>query len=183
MFNKTKSSVQHHICEAACTEDGVQYPLKITEQPLRDATLVWGTGRVEPPFNALMCKFGGNVNRIPFFDTFTELFLRSNEVLTIMRTNHSSCTATGDEPLHSNYSGTIIHGREDFNMDNTSSQTSGEKSPPLLGSPTNSDVEMAEVINPGVGKGRRLVCGSLLWEVCHDRLNGCCTELSTQDAV
>ena len=56
-------------------------------------------------------------------------------------------------------------------MDRTSSETSEEKSPLLLGSPTNCDVECAEVINPGVGKGRRLVCESLLWEVCHDRLN------------
>ena len=58
-----------------------------------------------------------------------------------------------------------------------------EKSPPLLSSPTNGDVEWAEVIKPGIGKGRRLVCESFLWDVVHDRLNGCCTELSTQDAV
>ena len=50
-------------------------------------------------------------------------------------------------------------------MDSTSSEKSEEKSPPLLGSPTNCDVEWAEVINPGVGKRRRLVCESLLWEV------------------
>ena len=43
-------------------------------------------------------------------------------------------------------------------MDSTSShsQTSKEKSPPLLGSPTNGNVEWAEVINSGVGKGRSL---------------------------
>ena len=78
---------------------------------------------------------------------------------------------------------TSVHGRYDFNLDSTRSQTSGEKSPFVLGSPTNGDVEEAEVINPGLGKGRRLVCESLLWEVCHDWLNDCCTELSTQDAV
>ena len=70
----------------------------------------------------------------------------------------------GDEPLHSHYTGTTVHGRNNFNMDGTSSETSEEKSPPHLGSPTNCDVEWAEVINPGVGKGRRLVCESLLWE-------------------
>ena len=68
----------------------------------------------------------------------------------------------GDEPLHSYHKGTSVHGRDDFNMDSTSSETSEEKSPPLLGSPTNCDVERAEVINPCVGKGRRLVCESLL---------------------
>ena len=36
-------------------------------------------------------------------------------------------------------------------------KTSEEKSQPLPGSPTNSDVERAEVINSGVGKERRLV--------------------------
>ena len=144
---------------------------------------MWRTGWIEPPLNALMCKFGGNVKRIPFFHTFTELFLRSNQVRNIIRSNHSRRTPTGDEPLHSYYTRTSVHGRDDFNVDSTSSETSEEKSPPLLGSPTNCDVEWAEVINPGVGKGRRLVCESLLWEVCHDRLNGCCTELSTQDAV
>ena len=61
--------VQHLICEAARTKDGVQYPLKTTDQPLPDATLVWRTGRIGPPLNALMCKFGGNVKRIPFFVT------------------------------------------------------------------------------------------------------------------
>ena len=171
------------ICEATCTEDGVQYPLKTTDQPLPDATLVWRTERIEPPLNALICKFGGNVRRIQFFDAFTELFLRSDEVRTIIRPNHSRRTATGDEPRHSHYTATSVHGRDNFNMDSTSSQTSEQKSPALLGGPTNGDVEWAEVINHGVGKGRRLVCESLLWEVYHDRLNGCCTELSTQDAV
>ena len=110
-----------------------------------------------------------------FFDTFTERFLRYNEVRNIIRPNHSRRIATGDDPLRSHYTGTSVHERNDFNMDSTSSQTSEEKSPPLLDSPTNGDVEWAEAINPGVGKGRRLVCKYFLWEVCHDRLNGCCT--------
>ena len=130
-----------------------------------------------------MCKFGGNHKRIPFFDTFKALRLRSNDARTIIRPNHSMRTPTGDEPLHSLYTGTSVHGRDDFDMDSRSSHTGEEESPPLLGSPTNSDVEWAGTINPGVGKGRRLVCESLLWEVCHDRLSGCCMELSTQDAV
>ena len=106
-----------------------------------------------------------------------------NEVGTIIRPNHSRSTPTGDEPLHSHYTRTSVHGRDNFNMDSTSRETSEKKSPPLLGSPTNGDVEWDEVINPGVGKRRRLVCESLLWEFCHDRCNGGCTELSTQDAV
>ena len=57
-------------------------------------------------------------------------------------------TPMGDEPLHSHYAGTGVHGRDNFNMDGPSSQTSEEKSPPLLGSPTNGDVEWAEVIDP-----------------------------------
>ena len=63
-----------------------------------------------------------------------------------------------------------------------SRQTSEEKLTPLLGSPANGDVEWAKVINRGVGKGRRLVCEPL-WEVSYDRLNGCRTEFSAQDAV
>ena len=153
-----------------------------TDQLLPGATLMRRTWRVEPPLNALMCNFRGDVEHVSFSNTFTELFLRSNEVHTIIRPNHSRSSPTGDQPLHSHYTGTSFHGRDDFNMDSTSSETSEETSPPLLDSPTNGDVEWAEVINPGVGKGRRLVCGFLIWEVCHDRLNGCFTELSTQDA-
>ena len=67
------------------------------------------------------------------------------------------CTPSGDEPLHSHYTGTSVHGRENFNMDSTSSETKEGKSPPLLGSPTSCDVEWAEVINPGVDKRRTLV--------------------------
>ena len=92
-------------------------------------------------------------------------------------------TPMGDEPLHSPYTGTSVHGWDDFNLESTSSETSEQKSPPLLGSPTNCDVEWTEVINTGLGEEKRLVCESLLWEVGHDRLNGCCTELSAQDAV
>ena len=143
-----KSSVQHLICEAAYTEDGVQYPLKTTDQPLPDATLVRRTGWIEPPLNALMFNFGGDVNLIPFFDTFTELFLRSDKVRTIIRPDHSGrTTPTGNKPLLSHYTGTCVHGRNDFNIDITSSQTSEVKSPPLLGGPTNGDIEWAEVIN------------------------------------
>ena len=180
MFNETKSSVQHLICGV---QDGVQYPLKTTDQLLPDTTLVRRTGWIELPVNALMCKFGDDANRIPFLDTFTELFLRSDKFRTIIWPNHSGHTPTKDEPLHSHDTGTGVHGRNEFNMDSTSSQTSEEESPPLLGSPKNGDVEWDEVINPCVGKGRRLVCESLYWEVCHDRLNGCCTELSTQKAL
>ena len=64
-------------------------------------------------------------------------------------------------------------------MDSTCSETSEEKCPPLLGSPTNCDVEWADVITPGVGKLRRLVCESLFGEIYHDRLNACYMELST----
>ena len=160
---RDKRRVQHLICEAACTEYGVQYPLKTTDPPFPDITLVQSTGRIETPSNAPMCKFGGDVNRIPFFDTFTELFLRSDKIRTIIWPNHSGRTPRGEEPLHSHYKGTSVHGRNNFNMDSTSSQTSEKKSPPLLGNPANGDVEWAEVISPGVGKGRRLVCESLLF--------------------
>ena len=131
----------------------------------------------------LCALFGGNVKGIPFIHTFMEFFLRSNEVRTIIRPNHSRHTPTGDEPLHSHYTGSSVLGRDNFNMNSTSSETSEAKSAPLLSSPTNCDVEWAEVINPGIGKGSRLLCESLLWEFCHDRLNGCCTNLSTPDAV
>ena len=114
---------------------------------------MWRTGWIEPPLNALIGKFGSDDKRISFFDTFTELFLRSNEVRTVIRPNHSRSTPTGDKPLNSHYTGTSVHGRDNFNMDSTSSETSAEKFPPLLGSPTNCDVEWAKVINHGVGKG------------------------------
>ena len=144
-----KSSVQHLICKATCTEDGVQFPLKTTDQPLPDANLVRRTGQIEPPNNALMCMFGGDVNRTSFFDKFTEVFLRSDKVRTIIWPNHSGRNPTGDEPLYSHYTGSSVHGRNDFNVDSTSSQTSEEKSSRLLVSPTNADVECTEVINPG----------------------------------
>ena len=130
-----------------------------------------------------MFNFRGDVERVPFFNTFAELILRSTEVRIIIRPNHSRSTPTGGESLPSHYKGTSVHERDNFNKDSTSSETGEERSPLLVGIPTSGDVEWAEVINPGVGKGRRLVSESLLWEVCHDRLNGCCTELSTQDAV
>ena len=171
------------VCEATGTEDGVQYPLKTRDRTLPDANLVWRAWRVEPPLNALMCNFRGDVERVPFFNIFTELFYRFNEIRTVIRPNHRRRTPTGDKPLHSIFTGTSVHGWNDFNMDITSFQTSEEKSPPLLDSLTNGDVEWAELINPIVGKGRRLGCKSLLLEVCHDCLNGCCTEFSRQDAV
>ena len=65
-----------------------------------------------------------------------------------------------DKPLESHITGTSVYGRNGFNMDSTSCQTSEEKSPPLFGSPINIDVEWAKVINPGVGKGGRLVGAS-----------------------
>ena len=109
-----------------------------------------------------MCKFLGDIERVPFLNTFTEPFLRSNEVRTIIRTNDGRSTPTEDESLHFHYTGTSVHGRNDFNMESTGSQTIEEKSPPLVGGSTNSDVEWSEVINPGVGKGRKLLCESLL---------------------
>ena len=56
MFDETENSVQKFVSEATSTEDGVNYSLKSTYQHLPDATLVWRTGRVEPPLNAFMGK-------------------------------------------------------------------------------------------------------------------------------
>ena len=59
----------------------------------------------------------------------------------------------GDGPLHSYYIGTGVHGRNDFNMNITSSQTSEDKSPPVLGSPKDGEVECSQVFNSAVVKG------------------------------
>ena len=61
---KTKSSVR----ETTSTEDGVKYSLKTSYQPLPDATLVWRTGRIEPPLNAFVGEFHGDVDGVPLFD-------------------------------------------------------------------------------------------------------------------
>ena len=63
-----------------------------------------------------------------------------------------------------------------------SSQISEDKFP-IFDSPTKSDVEWAKVFNPGIRNGRRLICDSLLWEVCRDWLNGCRTEFSVKNAT
>ena len=115
----------------------------------------------------------GNMERVLFLKHSRSLFAAPMKFVSSSEKNHSRRTPTGDEPLHSHYTGASVHGRNHFNMDSASSQTSDEKSPPLLGSPKNGDVEWAEVTNPCVGKGRTLVCESLV----------CCTELSTQNAV
>ena len=56
-------------------------------------------------------------------------------------------------------------------MNDTSSSACEEGNPPLLASPTHSNVERAEVLNPGVREGRRLVCESFHWKVSHNGLN------------
>ena len=59
----------------------------------------------------------------------------------------------------------------------------GTISTSLLGSPTHSNVKRAEVVDPGVYEGRRLVCESFYWEVSHDWLDSDSSELSACDAV
>ena len=68
IFDETKSSVQNFVRETTSTDDGVKYSLKTTYQPLPYATLVWRTGRIEPPLNAFVGKFDGDVDGVPLLD-------------------------------------------------------------------------------------------------------------------
>ena len=44
----------------------------VSKQPIPDATLVWRTGRIEAPLNAFVRMFRTDVERVDFFNTFTE---------------------------------------------------------------------------------------------------------------
>ena len=68
MFDQTKSSVKNFVPETTSTEDGVMYSLKSTYQPLPDATLVWHTGRIETPLNAIVGEFDGNFDGVLLLD-------------------------------------------------------------------------------------------------------------------
>ena len=74
MFDETKSSVQNFVRETTSIEDGVNYSLKTTYQPLPDATVVWRTGRIKPPLNAFVGKFDGDVDGVRY--SRVVLFLR-----------------------------------------------------------------------------------------------------------
>ena len=56
----------------------------------------------------------------------------SDKVRTSFKPNHSCRTMARDVPLDSHYTETSVDGRNNFNMDSTRSQTSEEKSQPLL---------------------------------------------------
>ena len=84
MFDQTKGSVQNFIRETTKTEDGVNYSLKTTYQPLKDATLVWRTERIEPPLNAFVGKFDGDVDGVPPLDILAQFFFRANKVSAIV---------------------------------------------------------------------------------------------------
>ena len=183
MFDQTKSSVQNFVRETASTEDGVKYSLKTTYQHLPDATLVWRTGRIEPPLNAFVGEFDGNVDEVPLLDILVLFLFRTNKVSTIIRPNNGWCTPTGDKPLHSYYTRTGVHGRNDFNVNGASSKAREEETQPILGIPTYSNVKRAEVVDPGVRERRRLVCKSFFWEVSHGWLDSGSSELSARDAV
>ena len=58
-----------------------------------------------------------------------------------------------------------------------------EETPPLLGSPTHSNVKEVKVLDPGFREGKIRVCESFYWEVSHNGLNSDSTEHSTRDAV
>ena len=94
--------------------------------------MVWRTGRIEPLIEALMHNFSGDIERDPFFKAFKMLFLLSHNVRAIIWPNHSGFSPGRDKPLESNYTRTSLHVRNNFNMDSTISQTSDERSPPLL---------------------------------------------------
>ena len=68
MLDETNSSVQDFVRETTINKDGVKYSLKITYQPLPDATLVWRTGQIERPLNAFVGKLHGDVDGVPLFD-------------------------------------------------------------------------------------------------------------------
>ena len=68
MFDETKSRVQKFVRETTSTKDDVKYSLKTKYQPLPDATLVWRTGRIEPPLKVFVGKFHGDVDGVSLFD-------------------------------------------------------------------------------------------------------------------
>ena len=68
-------------------------------------------------------------------------------------------------------------------MNGTSSYALEEETPPLLGSPMYSNIKRAEVVDPVVREGRRLVCESFYWEVSQNGLNSGSAKHSARDAV
>ena len=83
MFEETKNSVQNFVRETS-TEDGVRCSLKTMYQPLPDATLVWRNGRIEPPLNAFVGEFDGDVDGAPRLDILACLFFRANKISAIV---------------------------------------------------------------------------------------------------
>ena len=70
--------MQHLIREAMRAKNSTQHALEAACQPLSDTTLMRKAGRIEPQLYALVSELSCNVDDLPLFNTFPEVFLRSN---------------------------------------------------------------------------------------------------------
>ena len=93
--------MQHLIRETKRVKNSIQHALEAAYQRLPDTTLM-GAGLIGTPFYTFLSELSCNADHITLFNAFQELFLRSNEVSAIVRSNRGHVypyiTQTGQLP-------------------------------------------------------------------------------------